>query len=209
MRKSFLWLFILGAPNISIGQRYKTVDILKKADSLIISVVGQEIFNEHYQLDTIKETDPVQISIYQDQGIEPITLKTKINKHFKFLSVGYTFYVKKFEDPSVRLDIIFDKYLNSQYPIDTSFIPKFILQKTKGTLLTRDQALEIAISTFKKKGLRIETKIFYNPKENMYIWEVTNIIWEHQGGSSVEHLTLNAENGKIIDFYEALQGQLH
>ena len=43
----------------SFGQRYKTVDIIKKTDSLIISMVGQDVFNEHYQLDTTFKIDPV------------------------------------------------------------------------------------------------------------------------------------------------------
>ena len=147
----------------SFGQRHKTVDIIKKADSLILSMVGQDVFNEHYQLDSIFEIGPVQLAYDKEQEIKHLSLTSKITRRFKFISVDYIFYLKKFEQPMVQTRIILDKDLNSKNPVDISFIPQFILQKTKNNFLSKEQALNIAKTKFKKQGLKIESRIYYDP----------------------------------------------
>lgn len=152
MYKSFILYLLFGISSPSFGQRHKTVDIIKKTDSLIISIVGQDVFNEDYQIDTTFKIDPVQLAIDKDEKIKPISLTSKTTRHFKFISVNYIFYLKKHEQPSVLTRLILDKDLNLKYPVDTSFIPKFILQKTENNFLSKEQALNIAKSKFKKQG---------------------------------------------------------
>jgi len=210
MYKSATLLILFWISSPSFGQRHKTVDIIKKADSLIISVVGQDVFNEHYQLDTTFKIDPVQLTYDKDQEIKHISLKSKTIRHFKYISVDYIFYLKKYEQPLVLTRIILDKDLNPKYSVDTSFIPKFILQKTKDNFLSKEQALSIAKSNFKKQGLKIESRIYYDPDRKSYVWEFTNLLEEFTGGSkSVEVIKIDPVNGQTIIFSEALQGQLH
>jgi hypothetical protein len=115
MKRIILFLLFFWSNNI-FGQQYKTSDIVRKADSLIITIVGKDIFENHYQIKTIPEIDPVQIRYDKEKRIKPISLTSNINKN---------------EEPTVSTRIIFDKNLNSQFPVDTSFIPKFILQKKR------------------------------------------------------------------------------
>ena len=194
----------------SFGQRYKTVDIIKKTDSLIISMVGQDVFNEHYQLDTTFKIDPGQLTYDKEQGIRHISLTSKNTRRFKFISVDYVFYLKKYEQPAVLTRLILDKDLNPKYPVDTSFIPKFILQKTKHNFLSKEQALNIAKSKFKKQGLKIESRIYYDPQQKGYVWEITNVLKEFAGGSrSVEFIKIDPITGETIKILDALQGQMY
>mgnify|MGYP001547941601 FL=1 len=190
--------------------RNKTVDIIRKADRLIISVVGQNVFNNNYQLDSTKETESWQKTYGKERGIKHISLASKITRHFKYISVDYIFYVKKFEQPSALTSILLDKDLNPKDTVNTSFIPKFILQNTKDDFLSNEQTLAIAKSRFKKQGLKIESRIYYDPDRKDYVWEFTNVLEEFTGGSrSVEFIEIDPVNGQTITFYEALQGQLH
>ncbi len=169
MYKSFISLLIFWISTPSFGQRYKTVDIIRKADSLIISVVGQNVFNNNYQLDSTKEVDSWQKTYDKEREIKHISLASKTTRNFKSISVDYIFYVKKFEQPSISTSLILDKDLNPKYPVDTSFIPKFILQNTTDDFLSKEQALNIAKSRFKKEGLKIESRIYYDPDRKDYV----------------------------------------
>jgi hypothetical protein len=184
----YLTLFLLWVSSSSFEQRYKTVDIIKTADSLIISIVGKDIFKEHYQLDTTSEIDPVQQAIDKEQKIKHISLASKYSRHFNFISADFIFYLKRNEDPSIPTSLIFDKNLHLKYPIDTSFIPKFILQKTVDNFISKEQALKIAKSKFNKQGLKIESRIYYDPNRNDYVWEITNVLEESIESRIVEFI---------------------
>ena len=173
-------------------------------------MVGQDVFNEHYQLDTTFKIDAVQLTYDKEQEIEHISLSSKTTRRFKFISVDYVFYLKKYEQPVVLTRLILDKDLNPKYPVDTSFIPQFILQKTKANFLTKEQALNIAKSKFKKQGLKIESRIYYDPQRKEYVWEITNILEEFADGSrSVEFIKINPITGETIKILDAIQGQVH
>ena len=102
------------------------------------------------------------------------------------------------------------KILKFKNPVDTSFIPQFILQKTKANFLTKEQALNIAKSKFKKQGLKIESRIYYDPQRKEYVWEITNILEEFADGSrSVEFIKINPITGETIKILDAIQGQVH
>jgi hypothetical protein len=210
MQKTSLIIFFCFTLISSFGQRHKTVDIVKKADSLIISIVGKDVFNKHYQLDTAFKIDPVQLTYDKEQEIKHISLTSKTTRRFKFISVNYIFYIKKYEQPTVLTRIILDKDLNPKYPVDTFFIPQFILKKTKDNFLSKDQALNVAKSKFKKQGLKIESRIYYDPQRKGYVWEITNVLEEFTGGNrSVEFIKIDPITGETIEILNALQGQLH
>ncbi len=191
------------------GQRYKTVDIIKKSDSLIISVVGEEVFNNHFQIDTSTQINPVQNTYDKESDIKHISLSSKTQKHFKFIAIGYIFYIKKCEEPFVKTRIILDQNLNTKYPVDTSFIPGFILQGKESNFLQVDKVLNIAEPRFKKQGKKIENRIYYDPSKKNYVWKITNVLVEMVGGKSVEVLNLDPISGDTITYYEGLQAELH
>ena len=206
-----LFCFILGS---SFGQKYYSADIIKKADSIMIATVGQKIFNDHYKFDSASYFEAKTSS--NNALIKLLTKVKRTRGEIKLINVRYTFYIKKFEQPFVWTGLIFDKDLNLNKPVDTSFIPKFILRGTPNDLLTKEDVLKIAKEKFVKKGIKpIETSLMYDHYKKVYVWTVTNVINEWKGyndeiSRDVELLEINAMTGNIINFYpNALQGPIH
>jgi hypothetical protein len=214
MRKIRLAILFCSITNFSFGQKYYTDEIIKKADSIIIATVGQKIFKEHYKFDSASYFETK--TSFNDVLIKTLTKTKKTKGEIKFINVRYTFYIKKFEQPFVWTGLLFDKDLNLKKPVDTSFIPKFILQGRRNDFLIKENVLQIAKSKFVKKGIKpIETSLTYDHNKNIYVWTVVNIINEWKGykgetSKEIELLEINAEKGDIINFYpNALKGPIH
>ena len=214
MRKIRLAILFCFITNFSFGQKYYSDDIIKKADSIIIATVGQKIFEEHYKFDSASYFEAK--TSFNDALIKTLTKTKKTKGEIKFINVRYTFYIKKFEQPFVWTGLVFDKDLNLKKPVDTSFIPKFILQGTTNDFLTKENVLETAKSKFVKKGIKpIETSLTYDHNKNIYVWTVVNIISEWKGYNDepykeIELLEINASNGNIINFFpNGIQGPIH
>lgn len=206
----FLALFIFSIS--SFTQRFKTAAIIKKSDSLIIEIVGQDVFNEHFKLDT---TSDFLLAIIDGEDAKPISINKKVNRHFKYLSVSYFFYLKESKEPVAKTAIVFDKKLNLIYQIDTSLIPSSILQHQETNFLSEEQVLKIGNSTFQKNGIKpIEASLNYDYSRKIYVWTVINTLWESRFSNeeisrSIEFLEVDARTGKILNFCEALQAPLH
>jgi hypothetical protein len=208
---STLFYFIISS---SFGQKYYSADIIKKADSIMIAVVGQKIFEEHYQFDSASYFETK--TSFNDALIKTLTKSKKTKGAIKFIVISYIFYIKKYEQPFISTSLILDRNLNLTKPIDTSFIPAFISRGTKNDFLTKDDVLKIAKSKFAKKGLKpVETSLRYDHYKKVYVWTVVNITDQRKGykdeiNAEVELLEIDASNGRIINFYpNALQGHIH
>jgi hypothetical protein len=214
MLRPFLLIFLFIFSTQLFGQKYYTKDILKKADSIIISVVGQNVFYNHFQLDSTSYYETK--TAFNNDKIKYLTTTKNTNGKIKLIAVRYTFYLKKYEQPSVSTSLLFDKELYLKEPIDTTFIPKFILHETASNFLTKEDILKTAKDKFIKKGIKpIESSLTYDYNKKLYVWTVTNILNEWKGyndeiSREVELLEINASNGQIITFYpNALQAPIH
>ena len=179
----------------------------------MISAVGQSVFHNHFQLDS---TSYCKTKTTFNDEITYLTRKKSTNGKIKLIAVRYIFYLNKFEQPSVSTSVIFDKELNLKQPLDTAFIPKFILQQTASDFLTKEDVLKIARDNFVKKGIKpIESFLSYDPNKKLYLWTVTNTLSEWKGSNDevirqVELLEINAISGQIVNFYpNALQAPIH
>lgn len=207
--------FFLGLLTVSsYGQEYYSADIIKKADSIMVATVGQKVFDEHYTLESTSYYELITSSNHK--YIKTLTKAKKIKGAITVINVRYAFYIKKSAPPLIWTSLVFDKVLNLTKPVDTSYIPKFILRGTANDFLTEEEVLQIARSRFVKKGIKpFESTLTYDHNQNIYVWSVVNIINEWKGykneiSREVESLEINAANGNIITFYpNALQGPVH
>jgi hypothetical protein len=216
MYKFSTLLFLFGISSTSFGQKYKTADIIKRADSLIISVVGQNVFANNYTLDSTKDIESWQKTYDKEKKIKRLVLNSKITRHFSLIAIDYVFYINKYERPFFPTRILLDKNLNAQFSIDTTFIPKYILRGTKNDMLQESDALKIAKAKLIRPGIKpFEASLTYDYSKKIYVWTVLNIINESKDNNinpwrDVEFLELNALTGQILNYqFDALQGSLH
>jgi hypothetical protein len=214
MQKITLSILLNFMTSVIFGQKYNTVDIIKKADSIIIEAVGQKIFKDHYKFDSASYFETKTLSNHV--VFKTLTRTKKTKGDINYITVRYIFYIKKFEQPFVGTSLFFDKDLKLSKPIDTSFIPKFILNETSNDFITKEDVLKIAKDKFIRKGLKpIETSLTYEYSKSVYVWSVVNIIDEWKDAynntqKEVELLEINAINGQVINFYpNALQGKIY
>ncbi len=173
MYKFYILIILLETSGTSFGQKYKTLDIIKTADSIIFSAVGRNVFDNNYSLDSTKEEEAWQKNYNRESKIQRIVLSSKITKYFTFIAVDYIFYINKYQKPYYQTRIILDKNLNPQFPVDTSFIPKYILRGIKSNFLTESAALETASSKFAKQGIKpLEAFLTYDYDRKFYLWTI-------------------------------------
>jgi hypothetical protein len=179
MCRSVLLLFVYFFVVKGYGQNIEALQ--KKADSLIISTVGERVFKEHYTLDTIGEysRDTNQVKTYV---------------------VGYIFYVKKYEKPYIRTGLLFDENFHPKFPPNVSFIPDFVLKGIKKSMLSKEGAYAIAKGKFKKTGIRYDDRIYFDEKAKAYIWEVMNVLEDSPRLKRYEKVLINAETSVVLDF---------
>jgi hypothetical protein len=180
----------------------------------MIATVGQRVFDNHFKFDSASYYETTTPS--NDALVKTLTKVKKTKGKIKFINVRYTFYIKKFESPFVWTGIVFDKELKLKKAVDTSFIPKFILQGSANDFLTANDILKISEGKFIKKGIKpIETTLTYDHYKKVYVWSALNVINEWKDAYNniqreVELLEVNAISGQLINFYpNALQGKVY
>jgi len=215
MYKFSILLSVFIVPTALFGQVYYTTDVIKKADSLIIAAVGATVFNNHFQLDSSAH-DAVQVTYDKERKIKPIVITSKKIRHFTFVAIDYLFFLDSDKQTTVPERIIFDKNLHLQFPVDISFIPKYILEGTKNNMLQKSDVLAIAKAKFVQHGIKpFEATLKYDNAQGIYIWTVINILYEgidtyKNSFKNIEYLELNASDGKILTYHaNAIQGAVY
>jgi hypothetical protein len=214
MRKIPLLVLTFSISTLLFGQRYAADVIIKKADSLLISAVGKDIFKEHFRLDSSSYFETQ--TIFHESKTKYLTRTRRTNGKIRLISVRYAFFFKLF-NPYITTSIYFDQYLHLQRPIELSFIPLFVRDTTKPGFLTETDAMRIAKTKFVKKGIKTwDAALRYDPFRKLYLWTVTNTTAEYKGGyneetyKEMELLEIDGLTGKILNYYPgALEGPLH
>ena len=213
MQKILLLILICCISVLSFGQRYSIDGVIKKADSLLTASVGKDIFKECFRLDSTSYFETK--TTFHRAKIRYLTKTKRTNGKLRLISVRYDFYIKLF-NPYITTSVVFDQYLHLKQPIETSFIPQFIWNKTENNFLSEIDALQTAKAKFVKKGLKpLGATLTYDSYRKLYLWTVTNITAEYKGyndeiSREVEFLEIDAINGKILNYYPAaLQGPIH
>lgn len=189
---TFLFLLWLAE---TYSQQYETACILKKADSILISKVGERIFNNYYSYDTN--------SYYEFQrengeiDWEQLT-KDKITKGtFKEMEVRYKFKLMVFNDRFNMTFVDFDSLLNLKDTLRTMFIPQYVWDNSACNFISKHQALKIAKPNFKEPIVEPLSKCVsfeYSFEKEKYIWSVDNYFKMDE----VETIEIDALSSDII-----------
>jgi len=196
------------------SQSYKTKDIKAKADSILKSTLGENIFEKYYKYDTDSYYEYVKRN--GKHGWENLTKYPKTSHSFVSVNVRYTFCLDIYNHPCVFSSIQFDKNLNQIGKFNVEYVPEYIVDRKPCNILSDTTVLAIGAKIFKEKGIKaVSARLEYDYQSHRYLWNLENILTENKDSSKniyskMELLTLNAFTGEIINFSpEAVYGPLY
>jgi len=175
------------------GQQYETDFILKKADSVLISKIGQRIFNDYYAYDSN--------SYYEftgnngERGWRGLTRDKITMGIFNKISVRYKFRLAAFKTRGYVTSVNFDSLLNLKDTLNTVFIPQYVWNNTASSFISEQQALAIAKRTFMQPVVvPVSVHLEYSYSRKKHIWSASNIFCR----SKVETVEIDALTSQII-----------
>jgi hypothetical protein len=204
--RHLLMLFLMGFAINVYGQRYRGSEIIRKADSAVISVVGKRIFEGYYYLDPLG-TYYTYKNFWGHKKYGDVRLNKKTKGKLIEAFVRYSFCLMQSGYTSSSQYVRFEYALKISASIDTSFIPKYVLHNTPNNFITDSMALSIAKKNLKKKGVRpLVSYLGYDREKKRYLWKFDNITEEYfdQIGThpfrEIETLEFDAISGAITKY---------
>jgi len=203
MRKLFLIVSILIISTVSFGQHYYSVDIIKKADSIMKATVGERIFNQYFHYDNQSYYE--YKNFWGKTGWKTLIDTKRTKGQFKNMRVRYLFCLDIFDISCLFTWVQFDSNLNKNDSVDISFIPNYVLENKPCNFINDKDALQIAKATFTKQGIKpISLGLSYDRNKNIYYWRADNVLTENTDSfgskyGQVQYVDINALTGKIID----------
>ncbi len=205
MRQRIFILIFLLISVTSYGQRYYSVDILKKADSIMQATVGERIFKQYFQYDSS--------SYFEFKGffgktkLETLMAIKRTKGSFKNVSVRYSFCLNKYNIYCLNTSIQFDSLLNQKGTVPTYFVPEYVWNNTECNFITDTTALNIAKSKFTRQGIKpITVGLIYDYNKKRYIWRVDNILTANTDSlgmnyGEVQLVEIDALSGQVLSFF--------
>jgi hypothetical protein len=212
MRKLLTFSLLIISLN-SVAQRYQAADIIKRADSVIISKVGKKVFDQYFAY----SYSNFEYSNWLGKPKTKVLRKTgQTNGKFHVARVVYAFCLKVYNVDCIRNWVYLDNKSIIKTTIQMEYIPEYVWNQDTCNFISDQRALEIAASVFKKKGMKTPEKtLFYDDQINRYLWRVTQKITEFENGrgetyGEIEIVELDALTGSIKSHYpDAVYAPLH
>lgn len=208
--------FGLLAPLTAAGQRYHTVQLRAKADSILLSHVGKAVF-AHARYDSL--------SYYE--------FRTLLG-HKKYATFSHRRTRGRFSGGEVRYHVLipypkcpafdtikgwtgvrFDHQLRVVRAPYTAFLPDFYRKEEACQLLSAAQALAIAHQLRLKPGIKpLTADLAYEGETKTFTWSVLNYLtelrdYEDKPTGSVEEILIDAVTGAVkaqrINWYGVLR----
>ncbi|MEO6150385.1 MAG: hypothetical protein ABIN95_09165, partial [Mucilaginibacter sp.] len=202
MIKNACFIFVTSMACLPVyGQQYKTADIIKKADSLMIAVVGDSIFHKCYKYDPQSYYEYITSS--GKINYKELISAKQTKRDFLKAGVRYTFCLDEYNKPCTNASVNFDNMLNLISPIDIAYVPEYLLNSKDCDILSRLKALDIGLRLLNKPGIRaIMPDLEYDYQYKTYVWKISNVRYEYQNwyfkdktNGLAEVLILNAYTG--------------
>jgi hypothetical protein len=204
MKYYFMLIAFMLSSIIVNAQTYKTKDILAKADSIMISKVGKDIFEKYYCLDSYsffaysKRKGKVK---YEYLFKSPLT-----KGNLKAADVRYSFCLDVYNLPCLNERVKFDGVLNWVEKFNPDYIPKYILKNKPCDFVSDSAALITGTKTFVRKGIKpISLRLDFNHTKKRYIWCLYNTITEGtdfmgKPYGEMEEIQIDAVTGEVLEY---------
>jgi len=178
MTKGILIAFIILTFGIAKGQAIDTVRFINKADSILISKVGQEVFRKHLKLDGdgIAHTDTFKIAVW------------------------YEFDIKKYDCQAFYLPVIFDSNFVFIKDLDLAFVPDYLIKNQKCNFISKSEVRKTLSRIKRTKNLTDWTlELMYNLEDRKYVWKATLPISSTDRIYTTQAVQIDAVTGKILE----------
>jgi len=207
--------------NHRYGQEYyisqlkqEQIDIIKKADSSVISKIGKKIFEKYFVYDTNTYYEFLNKKGEHDwKTLEP---RKKTKGRFVKVDVRYNVMINGYDKYGTSDHVELDEKLNITYTIDTNFLPKYVLHNQPDNTIGYSVTLLQAKKLFKKSGIKpINAYIKYDGLKVRYVWRLENIYNEYKdgkgnNGGEMEVLELDAFTGEeVVYIPDIMFGQVY
>ncbi|WP_225000374.1 PepSY domain-containing protein [Cesiribacter sp. SM1] len=208
MRYLILLVCLVLSQNI-FAQRIKTQQVLKAADSILKSRVGDVLF-KMFQVSEGSYHTYLTSSGREVSG--KFLSKKKLRKSTESIHVLYHFNYPDIEGIRGGSWIILDDKLKPTNSIDLAYIPDFVKKKNPSTFLEKERASRIAQDSFKENGVRAtEPELRFEQKYGKYIYQINNILTStiSPGGQEtgqMEIAEVDAETGEVLAVYNGVYG---
>lgn len=214
VKQCTLVLLLLLVAATAYGQTYNTQYITAKADSLLISRVGEAVFERYYRLDSSSYYEYTRRNGKPDY--ENLFEHRIIKKSFAGVNVRYRFVLDVYNRPVALDRVALDGKLRLKEQPDLSYLPQYVLNRQPCNFISDSVALDISRKILKKKGIQpVSVLLEYDYNRKLYTWtahnvlSITDIIDGKKQG--VEELVImNAITGEVISYIpDALYGPMH
>lgn len=172
--------------------------IINKANSYIISKVGEQFFNSHIKYDSEKSrfSQADSFCIKNPSSCAEFLLKP----HYYLV---YSFRISENEFVDEMIEFITDSLGNVVSSREAFGIPQCPDNNCwdNFTLINRDDAISIAKSSGFEDGIN-EWSVkfhFYAGTYNNYVWQINNTIYQSDFESGGQSIMIEANNGEIIE----------
>ena len=213
MFRYILTIAFLLIVSICFGQQYSSANIIKKADSILVAAVGKKVFTDYYHY------DPSSYYEYRNKSgkimWKDLAHSKRTTGSFIKVSVRYLFCLHNYDIPCNTTFIEFDSLLNMTKPLNSDFIPDYVIRNDSCNFISDSSALTIAKNNFKEKGIH-PTHIYleWDYKEKLYVWTAENVLTEQKDAfgnnyGQLELIRIQALNGTILSQRKSEYGALY
>ena len=210
--KKLLLLLLLLFPFSGFSQHYSYKQVAKISDSILKSVIGDELFKHarpnnkykcRYWKNGVSSTWVIADSNY---SVYPYITPDSIMD----IAIPYVIDFKYDKCPSYNriivgeIFVILDANLHLRDMVNTSIIPSFVLKNDSCKCISSESALSFIINKYPdRKNKNFEFELAYSPAYRALVWKIINILWiyNHSNGSvngEYEYWLVNAENSSIL-----------
>jgi len=199
-----LLLFLLLCPALCEAQEYSRQEVKGIADSILHNYLGDALF------DACVYTKKGYYT-YTDTSTEIHYAMLNKNKFTKGILVHvYMSYKLNYEYPNCAayskikgtINLELNNKLQPASKPDLSFIPDFVFSHDNCKLLTREQAMDLAIKDGFKEGKKDpKMDISYDPRLKQFLWTLTNRVHKDstlQKKYVIQKMVINAGTKKMV-----------
>lgn len=208
MKKLFVLLLLL-QPTLLFAQQYTRQEVREAADSILHSYLGDALFDacKYTKKGYYTYTDTSTEVHYAMLGKSKVTKGVLVNVFMSY-KMDYDYpRCAGYSKIKGTITLELNNKLQSTGRPNLNFIPDFVFNHEDCHLLTKEQALNLAVEKgFKESKKAPKMNISYDPHIKQFMWTLTNRVHKDstlQKKYVVQTMVINAGTKKVVEHIKA------